>query len=292
MEEKDIFIGELKQHLGSEAGEAKRPKFKRTKFLGKLSPGGLALFVIAITVSAVLGGFFYSFMVVQLEGDVDISGRTITSVFKWDGENIVGDTLNVPLDITEISNGEYQVFFHNVSNEDMGNWMISINQSSMEEIYSNESHPFYGFSLVCTPDSFVLGPGSHQDIMFNYSTNHEMMDPELFGSDDGILHMSISVEIEEFIDVILAVDDSVTLQGINNEYEVLLNDDCGLQGVMITSVDGSLLPSDTTVTIAPDGQSVLMTTGGTQPRPWTFSYEITSNASPWITDEATVTITS
>ena len=106
----------------------------------------------------------------------------------------------------------------------MGNWLVSCDLSSLEEIMTDPLNAFYGFRLDCTPSVFVIGPGTHRDISFNYSANHEMMDPTLYGSLDGILPVSIDINIEILTPPVI-VDDTCSLEyAIPLVLDVLAND--------------------------------------------------------------------
>lgn len=213
--EKEIFIGEIQQHISPKAGASKRHNFKRTKFLGKVSPGGIALLISAMVGMAVLGGYFYSTMNVEMAGEVDVTGRTLTSVFSFDDIPIEGGVLNLPLDLTAITSGDVKQYEHNITNEDMGDWMITIG-CSLDDIV-DPMDPYYGIWFDCSPNNFVMSPTETVNITFWFNCSHEYMDPLLYGG-DGTLIVNVTVLIESVSPPVAGDDGPYGYHNANVDY--------------------------------------------------------------------------
>lgn len=265
-------------------GMQHRPKhFKRTRTLGKISPAGLALVVATLTVTAVLGGYFYSLMTVEISGDVEIYGRTVTSVFEFDDTPIEGGTLSMPIDITEITNGDTLIFEHTVANMDMGDWCVDI-MSSLDQHQLNPMDPYYGLTFNCTPNHFLISPEETETLTFTFDCNHEFMQPSIYGGDDSPT-IWVNITIEN-VEQPLANDD--TYHGVGNGFvaHVLDNDypDDVILFFSTPCVDYSIVTSIVGDTIVLDTHNA--------PTEWTsttFSYTI-KDTTGLLSDTATVTI--
>jgi hypothetical protein len=256
---------------------------RHTKLMGKMSPAGIALFVAAITVTAVLGGFFYSTMFVRNSGEVVITGRVTTSVFEFDDTPIEGGLLSMPLDISAIANGDTFTFEHTVSNLDMGDWCVDIN-SSLDKHQLDPMDPYYGLSFSCTPNHFLISPEDTETLTFTFLCNHEFMQPSIYGGDDSPI-VWVNVTIKN-VEQPLAVDD--TYHGVTD-------------GFIATVMDNDLPPSahisaktdclDYGITVSIVGDTLVFDTHSA-PGAWTTttcSYTL-SDWSGLLTDTATVTI--
>lgn len=272
-------------------GNNTRPKFKRTKFLGKLSPLGITLFAVAIAAGVLISSFFTVYYV-QMSGQLDVTGSE-APLFYWDDTvPFVGDTCARQIDITEMTAGDTEAFPHNILNADSGLWKITFDLS--EVTFTDPMDPAYGFyfsisdyavnGVPCDLGHLVISPGQKATFNYNYEIDAEMVTP------DDPIDFQVVASIDPYVEFIDAIADSIPLVSPEQDLHVLTNDITDL-GCHISSVNGAGLPSDTHVTIDAGGQFVHLSTGGTGPKPWTFTYTITSDHTPGLTDTATVTIT-
>jgi hypothetical protein len=259
--------------------------------MAKVSPVGLALIVTGMICAGVLGGFFFNHLQVTMRSTVTTHGMEVMSVFLWDGAMLTTNKTNILCDITELTAGESQVFPHTLKNVDNGLWEITIDMSAMEDIFENEMNPFYGFSLVVTPDTFLLAPGQEQMMVWKYSLNHEFLDPKVFQyNETDNMPFNVSVNIALFEGVI-SENDLYSLPGETNVIFPLVNDEeyqiTGEKGLTITEVTQAVEGGPTLVSILPDGTlSVYMQNTGTIH----FTYTVTTDTT-LLSDTASVTYT-
>ncbi|MEO5351232.1 MAG: hypothetical protein H7836_16545 [Magnetococcus sp. YQC-3] len=217
--------------LSHKAGvEDKKHFFKRTRRTFKLSPGVIALIITGLSVSAVLGGMFYSQMYVTFEGNVAVGGRTTTSVFSWDSQPIENGELVLPIEFTELNAGESWRFNHTITNEDMGDWLIGARLliEDSQDYIINTNSPYYGITFAMCPDEFLMSPGESVDVSFYVNVSHEFMQPSLYGGVDNPL-MTIEVSVMSVTPPVAVNDTSDGWLGLPNgadyrDYTVLAND--------------------------------------------------------------------
>jgi len=229
MENKQEFIEELSYHLSSNASAAPvRPKkqFKRMKFLGKLSPTGMILFVAAIA-GAVLISSFFSIYYVQITGELSITGSEAPLFYFDDDIPFVGDTCAVPIDVTEMEAGDVLEFEHNVVNADSGFYLISFDLSDVT--YTDPLSPEFGFyfsvtdyavdGVPCVLEDLIIGPGETAEFTFVYEIDAEMVTPDL------PVDVSIGITISPINLAPLTTDDSLSLNYLETKtLDPTLND--------------------------------------------------------------------
>lgn len=179
--EKEIFIGELKHHINSNASTPPRPKhMKRMRTGIKISPIGLILLCSMIAIG-MLTGMLYSMFVVNMEGDVTLTG-TMKPLFSFDGTDFMTPSLNLTADLTALNSSETKTFTHYIVNKDAGGWLVEVDLGDLS-FYNTPEHDFYGLNITCgnwkvdgiPTTSHVVRPLENLSFDLVWSLHHEFV---------------------------------------------------------------------------------------------------------------------
>jgi len=259
---KEEFISELSYHINSEAGGHKqKPKFKRTKILGKLSPLGMILFAVGVAAALLVGSLFTHFYV-QTSGNLELNGEMVP-LFYYDDETFSGRFYNTTVDLTSMTSGDWINVTHTIENADNYIWGMTFTGDAVDpatEWRNDPMHPFYGFNFSVTKtngqpldDPFYFYPGQVKTIMFQYKLHKEFVtadDPYPFN-----LNMSLGM-ITPYIEVVDDVYTFAAPSGGVMDYYPMLNDKNVTDGTMHIDSITAYTPIHTNVWVTLEGDAI------------------------------------
>ena len=257
--EKDIFIGEIKQHLQN-AGHIKKKHFgRRTKYLG-IPTSWLAVIIGATFItSAALVGLIWQTYSIQITGPIDINGQEEEAIsILYDGVLLEGTSMTITtMDYDVLNPGDEFTVEHVWSNSDGHDFIIDYDLSGMPLEYVDVLDLWYGFEFR----------------VFEHNTQNEITEPFTLGAFDDVIvdyhydvdglfaepiiafPFNLDIDIEVFSQAIQAFDDSFPIPPgavyETNYYAFVLVNDIGV-GLTITSLTKVSGNDLATALIAPD----------------------------------------
>jgi len=298
---KEEFISELSYHISSEArGSKQKPKFKRTKILGKLSPLGTILFAVGVAAALLVGSLFTHFYV-QTTGNLELNGEMVP-LFYYDGQTFSGRFYNTTVDLTSMTSGDWINVTHTIENADNYIWGMTFTGDAVDpaaEWRNDEMHQYYGFNFSVTlpngdplPTPFYFYPGQVKTVMFQYKLHKEFVtadDPYPF-----VLNMTLGM-ITPYIE---AIDDSFSFDsppGGTIDFYPMTNDRNVTDGTMYVNSISTYAPPHTNVWVTLEGDAIHvvrspMDSDWTSGQSISLTYTIHDQDNT-LTDTGTITIT-
>lgn len=225
---KDIFVGEIRQHL-SQAAPTTRPKRGRriARLLG-FGGGGIGLLktLIILTVTAALISTMIGTYLVTQTDEITLEGRLSYDLFIDDVPMGADDYAMPPDTFTDdkLTWGETEIFTHEFySPPNNGNFSVTIDQS-WQTWLNNPAHEFYGYTFVCLDETDT--PITHFTVMTGQPARVIKFKHYLdlhFAATPNPLPYALTLEVEEY--GVMAVDDTHNTGGTTITYaDVMAND--------------------------------------------------------------------
>ena len=194
--------------LGSNHTTMRHKQKNSTRFLKKVSPGGLALLVGAMLVS---GALLFGLYTGTQEGDIELSGA-VSNVY-FDGSQLNTETFSFPMDLSSMAPGDVFTFSHNAEAiPGLDSWDLSFDADLVTGfIPGDEYYGFYfdiqqeGVSVIDEVLTIHAGAG---EVFFDFVYE---LDPA-FVEPSEPLPFSLGVILEHHTILgCVAVDDALTI---------------------------------------------------------------------------------
>lgn len=141
--------------------------------------GGLLLFFIIVAIAVLI--IDLSLINISIFGDIETEG-TDYRIF-YDGVPCMEKNITVPCDISNITAGQTLIYQHSFENRNSNDWKMIVNMSAMEQIFTDPSHPFYGFEFSVrkngdTVEKLLLPKNSMVSVNYIYHLHPLFLDVE------------------------------------------------------------------------------------------------------------------
>lgn len=287
--------------IGNRLSKASVNHKKKRNTIKALKGNLFLLGVVLIGLTLASGSLFilYSSYHGKMQGNINMNG--IESKLLFDSVRLTTQDFEIPMDITELTNGDSETFVHTfeIESDSMFDYDLSFDYSNMSDIFLDPENPFYGFEFDVQVDSVsildtvtTVEAGTILSMDFIYTLHEDFMNT--------IEDLPFELEViltETLPPVITANDDSYSMAPDTAFDCYAMDNDVCDNDMLIISVDN--VPSELTVFVSgpatghPLGSYIRVQSANPTPSPsgeYSFTYTIEDQIT-FDTDTATVTIT-